>query len=68
MSRKPDKKTNTEGTDRRDFLKLAGLGSVAGGVALVAGNDKAEAVETSGSRRGYQETDHVKTYYNLARF
>ena len=67
MSRKPDNKKAREGTDRRDFLKLAGLGSVAGGAALVAGKDAAAAdVDTSG--RGYRETDHVRKYYELAKF
>ena len=68
MSRKPDKKIDKGGTDRRDFLKLAGLGSVAGGAALVAGGREAEAADKSGSGRGYRETAHVKTYYDLARF
>ena len=56
-----------EGTDRRNFLKFASLGTVAGGAALVAGSGEAEAAEAvSGS--GYKETDHVKTVYKLARF
>lgn len=56
-------------TDRRNFLKLAGLGTVASGVALVAGGKPAEALdETAGKSQGYRETDHVKTYYKLARF
>lgn len=55
--------------DRRNFLKLAGLGTVASGVALVAGGKPAEALdEPAGKSRGYRETDHVKTYYKLARF
>lgn len=64
MSKKPDK-----GADRRDFLKLAGLGTVAGGAALVAakGEAVAEQAGTAGSK-GYQETDHVRTYYKSARF
>lgn len=55
-------------TDRRSFLKLAGLGSVAGGAALVAGTDKAQAAAAAPSGSGYRETDHVKTFYQSARF
>ncbi len=65
--------TNTDtdigtGPDRRGFLKLAGLGTVAGGAALVAGDKTVEAAESAKSLTGYRETDHVKTYYELARF
>ncbi len=56
------------GTDRRGFLKLAGLGTVAGGAALVAGDKTAEAAESTSTKAGYRETDHVKTYYEMARF
>jgi hypothetical protein len=69
MSRKPDKTKETEGgTGRRDFLKLAGLGTIAGGAALVATKGEAEAADVGKSGSGYQETDHVRTYYELARF
>lgn len=54
--------------DRRDFLKLATVGTATSGIALVAGSaavaKEAPDVKTS----GYQETDHVKSYYDLARF
>lgn len=54
---------------RREFLKLAGLGAVTGGVVLAAGQDRAEADEAkSETSAGYRETDHVKTYYELAKF
>ena len=55
-------------TNRRNFLKLVGLGTVSGGVALVADHKPATAAD-NGSREGelYQESEHVKTYYNLAR-
>ena len=67
MSKKPGRKQASEGTDRRDFLKLAGLGSIAGGAAMVAGKDEA-AADSQRAGRGYRETDHVKTYYQLAKF
>ena len=61
-----EKKTVVE-TDRRDFLKLAGLGTVAGGAALVSGTESSEAA-VSENDAGYRETEHVKTYYETARF
>lgn len=65
MKRSQDKAV----TDRRSFLRLAGLGSVAGGAALVAGQGAAEAETAADDKdRLYKETDHVKTYYRLARF
>lgn len=55
--------------DRRGFLKLAGAGAVIGGAVLVGGKGAAEASTTAdGTGRLYKETDHIKTYYELARF
>lgn len=53
---------------RRDFLKIVGLGTLTGGAALAtSGAVQADTLEeTQGS--GYQETGHVKTYYDLAKF
>lgn len=53
--------------DRRSFLKLAGLGAVAGSATLVAGEAQAEA-PLSETAAGYRETEHVKTFYDTARF
>ncbi len=55
---------------RRDFLKAAGITGGAAGVAAMALTSKSAkaAVPDSGSSSGYQETDHVKKYYELARF
>ena len=55
---------------RRDFLKAASLTGGAAGVAAVALTSKSAkaAVPESGDKSGYQETDHVKKYYELARF
>jgi len=57
---------------RRDFFKKAGLGAGAVGAAAVglsAGDGKAaEATGNGKGGRGYQETAHVKKYYELARF
>ncbi|MDH3581069.1 MAG: twin-arginine translocation signal domain-containing protein [Hyphomicrobiales bacterium] len=55
--------------ERRSFLKLAGASAVAGGVALVSGGKSAEASTTADETgRLYKQTDHIKTYYELARF
>ncbi len=53
---------------RRDFLKMAGLGTVAGGAAIAtAGTVQASSLEED-TGSGYRETGHVKTYYELAKF
>ena len=54
---------------RREFLKLAGIGAATGGAALALGQESAEAKDASSeTSAGYRETEHVKTYYELARF
>lgn len=63
-----DKKDTGRNADRRNFLKLAGLGSSAAAVAAVADARRASAmVADEGKASGYRETDHVRTYYNSAR-
>ncbi len=54
---------------RRDLFKLAGLGVAAGAVAI-AGTKREAAAATpdAGDGSGYRETEHVKTYYELAKF
>jgi len=56
-------------SDRRDFLRLAGLGATAGAVAVTTGatTEEAEAAEPS-KGAGYKETAHVRQYYKLASF
>ena len=61
-------KADDRKTDRRNFLKLAGLGSVASGAALVTGKKAEAAEETPRAGAGYAETDHVKAFYKSARF
>jgi len=55
---------------RRDFFKKAGLGAGAAAVAVTA--SKAGAVEVAATpstkTSGYRETEHVKKFYELARF
>ncbi len=61
-------KENKSVEGRRDFLKLASLGTVLGGVTAIAGGSAqaTEAIDETGS--GYRESAHVKTYYDSARF
>lgn len=60
------KKQDAGQKDRRDFLKLSALGAVAGAVAA---GSTAQASELKPVSDGdYQETDHIKAYYNSARF
>lgn len=65
-----EKNRELKSARRRDFLKLAGLGTVAGAAAAKAGAPRpAEAtVAADGKVPGYRETEHVKKYYSLARF
>jgi hypothetical protein len=66
MSKKKEKGAETS---RRDFLRIAGIGTVTGGAALAVGGKSAEAAEArADGSLGYRETEHVKTYYKLARF
>jgi anaerobic selenocysteine-containing dehydrogenase len=54
---------------RRDFLKLAGLGSVTAVAGAAAAAVPAVAKEEPpGRTAGYRETVHVKKVYELARF
>lgn len=56
-------------TDRRGFLKLAGLGTVAGGAAIAASAGQSEAAEAEAAQTtGYRETGHVRAFYESTRF
>ena len=55
-------------TDRRSFLKMAGLGA-AGTAAVMSGSSASKASgDAPGSAGGYTETDHIRKFYELARF
>jgi anaerobic selenocysteine-containing dehydrogenase len=60
------KKQDVGQTGRRDFLKLSALGAAAGTVIASGSATADEEKPVSGS--GYRETDHVKTFYETARF
>jgi len=56
---------------RRDFLKLAGLGAGAAGVAaagIARAEVKVERAKDEDRSLGYRESEQVKKYYALARF
>lgn len=64
------KKSATD-LNRRDFFRKAGLGAGVVGAAAVGLSAQAEAGESakaSSKGAGYRETDHVKKFYELARF
>ncbi|MGH6925835.1 MAG: ubiquinol-cytochrome c reductase iron-sulfur subunit N-terminal domain-containing protein [Propylenella sp.] len=65
MSKKNEKGAETS---RRDFLRIAGIGTVTGGAALAVGKPAAAAETRADGSLGYRETEHVKTYYKLAKF
>ncbi|HHI81637.1 MAG TPA: twin-arginine translocation signal domain-containing protein [Rhizobiales bacterium] len=54
-------------TDRRSFLKLAGIGA-AGAIAATAGAQSASAEAPQDGDAVYRETDHVRKVYELSRF
>ena len=63
------RKDKVSKSDRRDFLKLAGVGAVAGSAAALGAPKMAEAAAADApAGRGYRETEHVKKFYRLARF
>ncbi len=54
---------------RREFLKVTGIAGAAAGAAVAFSGKGAEAaVPEAGETSGYQETEHVMKYYELARF
>lgn len=56
--------------DRRDFLKMASLGTIAAGATVLSSGNKLQAAEPEmdENKTGYQETEHVKAFYKSARF
>jgi hypothetical protein len=63
------KEQQAGGAKRREFLKLAGLGSVTAVASSASVAVPAEAKEEpSAQAAGYRETEHVRKAYELARF
>ena len=62
------KNRDTAVEERRDFLKRSAVtAAVAGAVAVAGRTATAEETEVP-SGAGYRETEHVKAFYNSARF
>ena len=65
-------KKTTAKMGRRDFFRKAGLGAgAAGAVAVGLSVSNAQAAtpdQSAGKGAGYKVTDHVKKYYELAKF
>ncbi len=57
-------------TDRRSFLKFAGAGVVGTGAAAAASVVSAASADTTEAEAGagYRESEHVRRYYELAKF
>lgn len=55
-------------TDRRNFLKMASVGTLVGGAAAVTGASAQASEELKVNGSGYRESDHVKKVYELSRF
>lgn len=53
---------------RRNFLKLASVGTVAGGAAALLGSPANAATKSTENGAGYAETKHVQTYYQSTKF
>lgn len=53
---------------RRDFLRLAGLGTLSGAAAAAVAATPAAAKVEPGNRAGYRVTAHVEKVYELSRF
>ncbi len=65
------KEKDAAAVGRRDFFRKAGLGAGAAGAAAVglsASTAGAATAEASPQGAGYRETDHVKKFYELAKF
>ena len=54
---------------RRAFMKKAGIGvGAVGAVAVGLSKTSAAAAPGTSAKLGYRETEHVKKYYETARF
>lgn len=54
---------------RRDFLKAAGLAGGAGVAAVALTAKSSQAAAPAGQKEsGYRETEHIRKYYESARY
>ncbi|QQP90284.1 hypothetical protein JL101_003095 [Skermanella rosea] len=63
-------KGKADGLERREFLRVMGVGAAGAAAAPLLAAGTAEAAETPEQRvkQRYRETDHVKKYYETNRF
>ncbi|CUH67862.1 formate dehydrogenase region TAT target [Thalassovita autumnalis] len=61
-------KSDASQTTRRDFLKVAATSVPAAAAAVAVSGDAAEAAPVDLTSERMQDTAHVRTYYDLARF
>jgi hypothetical protein len=54
--------------DRRDFLKRSAVTAAAAGTVALAGKAASASENEVPVGAGYRETEHVKAFYNSARF
>ena len=66
--RMEQKKRNKAVEDRRDFLKRSAVTAAVAGAVAVAGKSATAGETEVPSGAGYRETEHVKAFYNSARF
>jgi hypothetical protein len=62
------KKTEDTVAGRRDFLKRSAVSVAAAGAAAVAGKAASASEVEVPLGAGYRETEHVKAFYDSARF
>ncbi|TDE40058.1 ubiquinol-cytochrome c reductase iron-sulfur subunit N-terminal domain-containing protein [Antarcticimicrobium sediminis] len=61
--------SNSDKTNRRDFLKLAASSAPAAVVAVAASGSEAAAASDAGAKTsGLQDTPQTRAYYETARF
>ena len=63
-----DKKAEDVVSERRDFLKRSAISVAAAGTLGVSANAVSASEVEVPSGAGYRETEHVKAFYNSARF
>ncbi len=62
------KKKEVAPEDRRDFLKRSAVTAAVASAVAVAGKTATADEPVVPNAAGYRETDHVKAFYNSARF
>ena len=65
MAHEPDK---GQTTNRRGFLKLAGVSAPAAIAAVAASGGAAQAATEDQAKSGVQDTAHTRAYFDSARF